>query len=161
MELADVEDIQSLVRKARAHDADMVQRHEAFGEIVKRFQDMACGCAYSVLGDFHLAENAAQEAFIEGYRSIDKLKEPKAFAGWFRRLCMWQHTTATRRAWNCYSQTAQRLTPETRTAGCRCTTWSRSVSDQKWRNCCSRTALISMPRITWGQPRRHWLCITR
>ena len=36
----------------------------AFRTIVKRFQDMAVGYAFSILGDFHLAEDAAQEAFL-------------------------------------------------------------------------------------------------
>jgi RNA polymerase sigma factor (sigma-70 family) len=59
---------------------------EAFAEIVHRFQDMACGYAYSVLGDWHLAEDAAQEAFIEAYRSLSSLRNPEAFPGWFRRI---------------------------------------------------------------------------
>ena len=37
----------------------------AFAVVVERFQDMAVGYAYSVLGDFHLAQDAAQEAFID------------------------------------------------------------------------------------------------
>jgi hypothetical protein len=35
----------------------------AFVILVQRFQDMAVGYGYAVLGDFHLAEDAAQEAF--------------------------------------------------------------------------------------------------
>ena len=34
-------EIESLIAKATTLDADVTQRHEAFGEIVKRFQDMA------------------------------------------------------------------------------------------------------------------------
>jgi RNA polymerase sigma factor (sigma-70 family) len=59
---------------------------EAFAEIVRRFQDMACGYAYSILGDWHLAEDAAQEAFIEAHRSLSSLRNPEAFPGWFRRI---------------------------------------------------------------------------
>lgn len=59
---------------------------EFFGEIIRRFQDMACGYAYSQLGDFHKAEDAAQEAFIEAYSKIADLREPKAFPGWFRKI---------------------------------------------------------------------------
>ncbi|MBT5876975.1 MAG: hypothetical protein HOH43_26365 [Candidatus Latescibacteria bacterium] len=32
----------------------------AFDQLVLRFQDMAVGYAQSILGDFHLAEDAAQ-----------------------------------------------------------------------------------------------------
>ena len=37
----------------------------SYGTIVERYQDMAVGYAFSVLRDFHLAQDAAQEAFIE------------------------------------------------------------------------------------------------
>lgn len=58
----------------------------AYGEIVRRFQDMAYGYAYAILGDFQLAQDAAQEAFIEAYRQLADLKEPKAFPGWLKRI---------------------------------------------------------------------------
>ena len=58
----------------------------AYGDLVRRFQDMAVGYAYSLLGDFHLAEDAAQEAFIRAYLDLAKLEEPAAFPGWFRRI---------------------------------------------------------------------------
>ncbi|MDY7010240.1 MAG: sigma-70 family RNA polymerase sigma factor, partial [Planctomycetota bacterium] len=75
-----MEELKSLVTRSRAGDVD------AYGEIVRRFQDMAYGYAYSILGDFHLAEDAAQEAFIEAYRCLGNLHEPAAFPGWFRRI---------------------------------------------------------------------------
>ncbi|NJM05823.1 sigma-70 family RNA polymerase sigma factor [Candidatus Gracilibacteria bacterium] len=56
----------------------------AFGCLVERFQRMACAVAYSVVGDVHLAEDAAQEAFIEAYQCLGALREPTAFANWFR-----------------------------------------------------------------------------
>ena len=69
---------------------------EAYGLIVQRFQDMACGYAYSILGDFHLAEDAAQESFIQAYRELGSLREPQAFASWFRRIVFTQCTRMTR-----------------------------------------------------------------
>jgi RNA polymerase sigma factor (sigma-70 family) len=59
---------------------------ERFADLVTGFQDMAVGYAYSVLGDLHLAEDAAQEAFLEAYRHIRDLREPLAFPGWLRRI---------------------------------------------------------------------------
>ena len=47
---------------------------------------MAYGYAYAILGDFQLAQDAAQEAFIEAYRQLADLKEPKAFPGWLKRI---------------------------------------------------------------------------
>lgn len=58
----------------------------AFGELVRRFQNMAVGYAYSVLQDWHLAEDAAQEAFIEAHRVLPQLQEPHAFPAWLRRI---------------------------------------------------------------------------
>src|SRR5262245_13747697 len=59
---------------------------EAFGQVVGRFQRMAYAVAYAMLSDVHLAEDAAQEAFIEAYLCLPKLREPAAFPGWFRRI---------------------------------------------------------------------------
>jgi len=43
---------------------------------------MAFACAVSRLGDFHLAEDAVQEAFVAAYFGLENLLEPKAFPGW-------------------------------------------------------------------------------
>lgn len=86
-----MDDVRSLVVKAKAGDLD------AFGEIVGRFQAMAYGCAYAVLGDFHLAEDAAQEAFLQAYRDLASLNEPGAFPAWFRQIVLRQCNRITRR----------------------------------------------------------------
>jgi RNA polymerase sigma factor (sigma-70 family) len=59
---------------------------EAFDLLVVRFRDMAVGYAYSILRDFGLAEDASQEAFIQAYRDLKTLREPKAFPAWLRRI---------------------------------------------------------------------------
>jgi RNA polymerase sigma factor (sigma-70 family) len=75
-----VEELKSLVIRARSGDL------EAFGKIVRRFQDMARGYAYSLLGDFYLAEDVAQEAFLDTYRQLPNLHNPEVFSSWFRRV---------------------------------------------------------------------------
>ena len=75
-----LEELSSLVMHACAGDL------EAYGKIVRRFQNMAYGYAYSILGDFHLAEDAAQEAFFEAYCKLSDLHTPDAFPGWLRRI---------------------------------------------------------------------------
>ena len=70
------------------YNLPLAERLAVFGQIVVRYQDMAYGCAYAVLGDFHLAEDAAQEAFVEAYRKPADLREPKAFPGWFRKVVL-------------------------------------------------------------------------
>jgi len=89
--------IEALIAQATARNTARTQRHEAFGEIVKRFQGMAYNCAYATLGDFQLAEDAAQEAFIEAYRNLPKLREVKAFSSWFKQIVLRQCHRITRR----------------------------------------------------------------
>ena len=75
-----MEELTSLISRAQAGDLD------AYGRVVQRFQDMAVGYAYSILGDFHLAEDAVQEAFIEAYPILSRVYGPVAFPAWFRRI---------------------------------------------------------------------------
>ncbi len=72
----------ALVTAAQAGDLD------AFGQVVGRFQHMAYAVAYAMLGDPDLAEDVVQEAFIEAYIGLPKLREPAAFPGWFRRIVL-------------------------------------------------------------------------
>ena len=75
-----MEELELLISRAQAGDLD------AYGRIVQQFQDMAVGYAFSILGDFHLAEDAVQEAFIEAYPILSRVYGPIAFPGWFRRI---------------------------------------------------------------------------
>ena len=59
---------------------------EAFGELVRRFQDMAVGYAFALLGDEDLAQDAAQEAFVQLYLHLKNIQDPAAFAGWFKKV---------------------------------------------------------------------------
>ena len=47
---------------------------------------MAVGYGFSILGDFHLAEDAAQSAFVQAYRDLPLLRQPAAFSSWLRKL---------------------------------------------------------------------------
>jgi RNA polymerase sigma factor (sigma-70 family) len=83
--------LESVLQRAATGDAD------AFGLIVRRFQDMAVGYAFSILGDFQLAEDAAQEAFVQAYQDLWQLRDPRAFPAWFRRLIFKQCDRLTRK----------------------------------------------------------------
>ncbi|MFQ6039423.1 MAG: sigma-70 family RNA polymerase sigma factor [Candidatus Poribacteria bacterium] len=83
-------DLKSLIISAQIGNLD------AFGKIVLKFQDMAMGYAYSILGDFHLAEDAAQEAFIEAYQNLRALRKPDAFLAWFKKI-IFKHCDRFRR----------------------------------------------------------------
>ena len=69
-----------LVRSAQAGD------ELAFAELVRAHQDRAVAYATAILGDYHLAEDAAQEAFVDAYRELRSLREPASFGSWFRRI---------------------------------------------------------------------------
>ena len=75
-----MEQLKGLVVRAQRGEVD------AYETIVRRFQDMAIGYAHSVLGDYHLAEDAAQEAFVQAYLKLGQLTQPMAFLSWLRRI---------------------------------------------------------------------------
>lgn len=78
-----MEELERLVERAQR---DGAERHAAFGELVRRFQDLAYGCALAVLGDGEQARDAAQEAFVTAWQELASLRTPAAFPGWFRRI---------------------------------------------------------------------------
>ena len=82
--------LSTLVKAAQGGDL------KAFEKIVGLFQDMAYASAYSMINDAQLAEDVAQEAFIEAYLELSKLREPAAFPGWFRRIIFKQSDRLTR-----------------------------------------------------------------
>jgi len=58
----------------------------AFAELVRSHQNRAVAYATAILGDYHLAEDAAQEAFVDAYRELTSLREPAAFGSWLRTI---------------------------------------------------------------------------
>jgi len=87
-----------LIMHAQAQELPLTVRQEAFGEVVRRCQDLAYGYAYALLGDADMAQDAAQEAFITAYRMVAQLREPQAFPGWLRQIVR-THCTRSRRAY--------------------------------------------------------------
>jgi RNA polymerase sigma factor (sigma-70 family) len=79
-------EVAELIARAADVGISLDERLEAFGQVVQYYRQMAYGCAYAILGDFHLAEDAAQEAFLIAYRRLADLREARAFAGWLRRI---------------------------------------------------------------------------
>jgi len=86
-----VVDLAAALRRTASGDT------EAFGEVVSRFQDMAVGYAYSVLGNSDDAQDAAQEAFVTAYIRIGDLRDASRFARWFRRILLTACRTVRRR----------------------------------------------------------------
>jgi RNA polymerase sigma factor (sigma-70 family) len=85
-----VEDLVRLIVEVKQGNKD------AYRPIVGSFQDMAVAYGYAALGDWQLAEDAAQEAFIAAYCELPALRDPHAFPGWFRRIVI-KHIDRIRR----------------------------------------------------------------
>jgi len=90
-------DTLTMVTRIASEDATLAEKHDAFDRLVAAFQDMAFACAYGVLGDFHLAEDVSQQAFITAWQKIHQLRETEAFPGWFRKIVLTECSRMTRK----------------------------------------------------------------
>jgi RNA polymerase sigma factor (sigma-70 family) len=86
-----VSDLDALITRAQRGDAD------AYGLLVRRFQDMTVAYGCSILRDWQAAEDASQEAFLEAFRDLPALRETAAFPGWLRRIVFKQCDRILRR----------------------------------------------------------------
>ena len=79
-------------------DVELIQRvlagdETAFAELVNKYQKPVHALAWRKIGDFHIAEEITQDAFLKVYQRLDTLKDPNQFSGWL-------YVIATRR---CYA----------------------------------------------------------
>jgi RNA polymerase sigma-70 factor (ECF subfamily) len=70
----------TLVRNAREGDMP------AFGEIVRRYQNIVFATAFQILRDRPLAEDVAQEAFVKAFQSLHDLRMESSFPPWLRKI---------------------------------------------------------------------------
>ena len=63
-------------------EASLRGKHEAFGQLVARYQDLVCAVSYSSTGDHVLSEDVAQETFIAAWRQLAGLREPGRLRPW-------------------------------------------------------------------------------
>ena len=68
-------------------DVELIQRvlagdETAFSALVKKYQRSVHALAWRKIGDFHIAEDITQEAFLKAYQRLSTLKEPQSFASW-------------------------------------------------------------------------------
>ena len=80
------------------NDVELIQRvlagdETAFAELVNKYQKPVHALAWRKIGDFHIAEEITQDAFLKVYQRLDTLKDPNQFSGWL-------YVIATRR---CYA----------------------------------------------------------
>ena len=77
-------------------DAELIQRvlqgdQNAFGFLVKKYQKGVHALVWRKIGDFHIAEEITQDAFLRAYQKLGTLKNHDMFMGWLyviaSRLC--------------------------------------------------------------------------
>jgi RNA polymerase sigma-70 factor, ECF subfamily len=74
-----------------------VQRHFDFEQLVDAHQSMVFSIALRMTGDRGLAEEIAQDAFLELDRNLDKFADDDHLGNWLRRVTVSRATDALRR----------------------------------------------------------------
>ena len=72
-------------------DAELVKTvldgdEQAFGVLVKRYERPVRAIALDVLGDYHLAADVSQDAFVTAYENLPRLRKHVAFGPWLMRI---------------------------------------------------------------------------
>jgi len=70
----------------------------AFGELVHRRQGAIRGLFRRWCGDAALADDLAQETFVQVWRHLHRLRSPGAFGGWLRQIALNTWLAHARRA---------------------------------------------------------------
>ena len=71
----------TLVEQACSGDTD------SFTELCRRYYPAMVAIAHSIIGDRHLAEDAAQQTFAKAVRKLPQLKNKNKFAAWLAVIC--------------------------------------------------------------------------
>jgi RNA polymerase sigma-70 factor (ECF subfamily) len=64
------------IEAVRAGDFD------SFRHIVSQYKNALYSVAYGILGDYHLAEDAAQESFLQAFLALQDLRDPDKIGSW-------------------------------------------------------------------------------
>lgn len=78
------------------------QDRRAQKELYENYKDSLYTVAYRLTRDFDLSSDLLQEAFIEAFKQLSKLKEPKFFHSWIKQILV-------RKAYRTLSQLKQQL----------------------------------------------------
>ena len=83
----------------REDDAQLIHEilsgdEAAFSRLIQKYQRSVHALAWRKIGDFHYAEEITQDTFLQVYKKLSTLKNPKQFAGWLyvianRRCIAW------------------------------------------------------------------------
>ena len=114
-----------------ADDVQLIHRilsgdEAAFTTLVRKYQKSVHALAWRKIGDFHIAEEIAQDAFIQAYKNLATLRNPNQFAGWLyviaNRLCL---------KWLQKKKTPIQLLENTSVVEIEDSSYSRYVSEQR------------------------------
>ena len=83
---------EQMVERARAGD------HNAFGELVRRWERRIYALTYGILGREEDARDATQETFIAAYRNLSGFRGEAKVSSWLHRIAVNQCITRQRRA---------------------------------------------------------------
>ena len=72
-------------------DAELVNavldgEKQAFAVLVKRYERVVRAVALDILGDYHSATDASQDAFVKAYEQLAGLRKPEAFGPWLTKI---------------------------------------------------------------------------
>ena len=69
------------------NDAELIERtlegdQHAFAALVEKYQEQVHALAWQKIGDFHIAQEITQDAFVTAYQKLATLTHHNRFAGW-------------------------------------------------------------------------------
>jgi len=80
-----------MAKQPAIQDAEAVARslggdRDAFNTLVRRYRALAVGVSFSICRDRALAEDVAQEAFIQAYKRLGQLARHASFCAWLMNI---------------------------------------------------------------------------
>jgi RNA polymerase sigma-70 factor (ECF subfamily) len=58
----------------------------AFGMLVERYRKPLCAFVYTIVGDYHLSQDVAQDAFLSAHGRMRALRDSASFPSWLFRI---------------------------------------------------------------------------
>lgn len=60
--------------------------HEAFSRLVRAYDKMVTSLIISIVRDFQMSEDVAQDVFLSAWKDLSKLRKPASFLPWLRQM---------------------------------------------------------------------------
>lgn len=70
----------------------------AFTELVRRYRRVVVSTAWSVLNDYHSAQDVAQDSFVIAFRQLETLRDARTFGPWLLTLTRREAVRRSRQA---------------------------------------------------------------